>query len=393
MATPTEIELLICCARTHIDPATRDKMRSLVAKEIDWAYLIRKAWRHGTTPLLYRGLSSTLPQSVPGNVLDTLRSSFYENAARNLFLAGALVKLMDLFERHAIPAIPYKGPALAHSAYQDLALRQFGDLDVWVHPWDFYFSAQDLLIANGWRRISDYGWETGFMDSAGRVALDLHQGITDSGMPFDPGFERLWKRRTSIALAGALIPAFAPADHLIVLCAQLAKDLGTKRVRLAKLCDIAEFLRAHAGLDWDRTLGEARRTGCLYILLFCLGAAHEVLGAGLPDRILRELRAVPKLAAVVTHIEECLSYGATGRYSHPELFSRSRLHDEIRERLRDRLDRRYAYAVTPNAFDFRFVRLPRALFFLYLVVRPIRLLLKHGRRLLRRMVGMPIGDE
>ncbi|MGH9891867.1 MAG: nucleotidyltransferase domain-containing protein [bacterium] len=193
MATPPEIELLICCARTHIDPGTSDKIRTLVAKDIDWAYLIRKAWRQGTTPLLYLGLGSTLPRAVPENVLDTLRSSFHANAARNLFLAGELIRLVDLFDSHRIPAIAYKGPALAVSVYQNLALRQFSDLDILVHPWDFYFSAQDLLIAHGWRRISDYGWECGFVDSGGRVSLDLHQGITDSGMPFRLGFERLWR--------------------------------------------------------------------------------------------------------------------------------------------------------------------------------------------------------
>ncbi len=389
---PPEIEILIGCARTHIDPTTHDRMRALVARPIDWAYLIRKAWRHGTSPLLYRGLSETLPRAVPEGVLDTLRSSFYANAARNLFLAGELTKLMELFDRHAIPAIPYKGPALAASVYHNLALRQFTDLDILVHTWDFYFRAQDLLIAHGWRRVSDYGWESGFMDAGGRTVLDLHQAITDSGMAFDPGFERLWKRRTSIALAGATIPAFAPSDGLLILCAQLAKDVGTHRVQLAKLCDIAELVRDGADLDWDRSIAEARRLGCLHILLFGLRAVNEILGASLPDRVLRHIDAAPKLGSVVTHIKECLSYGAAGRYSRPELFTRARFNAEIRERWRDRLDPKYAYAVTPNVFDFRYVRLPRALFFLYAAVRPIRLVLKYGRRFLRRLLGRPLDD-
>ncbi len=390
MATPPEIELLICCARTHIDAGTREKIRTLVAKDLDWAYLIRKAWRQGITPLLYLGLGATLPRSVPTRVLETLRSSFHANAARNLFLGGELIKLMDLFRSHAIPAIPYKGPALAVSVYQNLALRQFSDLDLLVHTWDFHFRAQDLLIAHGWRRTSDYGWECGFVDSSGRVALDLHQGITDSGMPFRLGFERLWRRRASCSLAGAVIPTLAPSDGLIVLCAQLAKDVGTNRVQLAKLCDIAELVRICVSLDWDRTIDEARRLGCFYILFLGLRAVHEILDVTLPDKVLRKIHGVPDLASVVTHIKECLSYGATGRYSRPELFTRSRFHMEVRERLRDRLDPKYLYAITPNLFDYRFVRLPRSLFFLYHLVRPIRLFLKYGRELLRRLVVMSL---
>lgn len=134
--------------------------------------------------------------------------------------------------------IPYKGPALAVSVYQNLALRQFSDLDILVHTWDFHFTAQDLLIAHGWRRISDYGWETRFRDASGRVSLDLHQGITGSGMAFNLGFERACKRRTSISIAGAVIPAFAPSDGLIILCAQLAKDVGTNRIQLRSSCGL-----------------------------------------------------------------------------------------------------------------------------------------------------------
>ncbi len=393
MAVPPEIELLICCARTHFDPGMRHKMRTLVANGIDWPYLIRKAWRQGTTPLLYLGLSSILPRAVPESVLATLRSSFYANAARNLFLAGELIRLMDLFDRHGIRAIPYKGPALAVSVYQNLALRQFSDLDLLVHIWDFHFSAQDLLIAHGWRRISDYGWETGFVDATGRVSVDLHQGITDSGMPFKLGFERLWRRRASCSLAGALIPTLAPSDALIILSVQLAKDAGTNRVRLVKLCDIAELVRAPASLDWDRTIDEARRLGCLYILFLGLRAVHEVLDVTLPDQVSRKIHAVPKLASVATHIKECLFYGAAGRYSRPELFARCRFHLEVRERRCDRLDPKYLYAITPNLFDYRFVRLPRSLFFLYPLVRPIRLFCKYGRRMLRRMFLMPMVER
>jgi len=36
-----------------------------------------------------------------------------------------LLKLLDLFENHGIPAVPFKGPVLASSIYGDLSLRQF----------------------------------------------------------------------------------------------------------------------------------------------------------------------------------------------------------------------------------------------------------------------------
>ena len=46
-------------------------------------------------------------------------------------------------------AAPYKGPALAVQLYGNVALRQFSDLDILVHPRDVLL-ARDLLLAEGY---------------------------------------------------------------------------------------------------------------------------------------------------------------------------------------------------------------------------------------------------
>ena len=94
-----EVHLLLDCARTRLDAQRANRIKTLVSKDIDWAYLVRTAREHGVMPLLYRSLNSVCSDAVPKPTLEELREHFYANAGRNLFLAKELIKLLHLFER------------------------------------------------------------------------------------------------------------------------------------------------------------------------------------------------------------------------------------------------------------------------------------------------------
>ena len=104
--------------------------------------------RHGLVSLLYYQLSTICPESVPGALLNRLKTRFQANLAHNLFLTAELLKLLSLFENHGIPAVPFKGPVLASSVYGNLSLREFSDLDILIHREDFN-KAKDLLLLAG----------------------------------------------------------------------------------------------------------------------------------------------------------------------------------------------------------------------------------------------------
>ncbi len=54
-----ETELLVCCARTRLDPETTERIHSLTKNGIDWEYLVGAAARHRVMPLLCRSLEKT----------------------------------------------------------------------------------------------------------------------------------------------------------------------------------------------------------------------------------------------------------------------------------------------------------------------------------------------
>ena len=55
-----------------------------------------------------------------------------------------------------------------------------------------------------------------------------------------------------------MVPNLSPEDTLLMLSVQVTKD---RYLQLAKICDIAEFLRVHRSLNWAQTLKEAKRLG------------------------------------------------------------------------------------------------------------------------------------
>ena len=75
-----EIELLLCCARTQIDPMTVERIKVLLQQDIDWTYLIQTSACHGVMPLLYRSVNATCPEAVPRAILSQLRNFFHTNA-------------------------------------------------------------------------------------------------------------------------------------------------------------------------------------------------------------------------------------------------------------------------------------------------------------------------
>ena len=120
----------------------RDQVRSLLRGDLDWLLVTERAIQNRVLSLLYRNVSATCPEAVPAPVLEQLRKHFNAVAARNRVRSQELRRLVEVLAGQGIRCVPFKGPTLAISAYQDLALREFSDLDILVHREDV-FEVQD----------------------------------------------------------------------------------------------------------------------------------------------------------------------------------------------------------------------------------------------------------
>jgi hypothetical protein len=364
-----EVELLLCCARTHIDSETAERIETLLQQDIDWAYLIQTAGSHGVIPLLYQSLSTTSPEAVPKAILSQLRNYFHTNAQRNLFMTGELLKLLNLFEQHEIRVIPFKGPVLAASVYGNLALRQFCDLDILVHQRDIV-RAKNLLICEGYQLHHELIWQSCFVNKDSRVNVELHQRITPLHFSLQLDFDGLWQRLEPISLAGKTVPNFAPEDLLLILCIYVSRDFMERRERLAQNCDVAELIRSHQSMDWNQVMEQARLLGCQRILFLGLLLVTDLLGTTLPEKVLQKMQSSPVVKLLAAQVGKQLFCETKDK---PKLFEGSRFYLRARERLQDKV----LFFITPNFEDRMFLPLPSFLGFLYYLIRPIRLVAKY----------------
>jgi hypothetical protein len=387
MPARPEVELLLACARTQQDVEVEQHIRGLLDGALDWEYIVQLARRHRTTPLLYSTLHRLFPDAVPADTLRQLREDYRAGAQHSLKLTGELVKLLELFDAHGIPALPLKGPTLAAVAYDNLSLRQFDDLDILVPEADV-LRAKALFIARGYtaelalagtREIAYLRsqYEYHFERDDGEVIVGLHFHVRPRYFSFALTPAALWQRRVRALVAGKQIWSMAHEDHLLTLCVH-----GTHHYwqRLAWLCDIAELIRHHPDIHWSQLIERAAELGNLRALLLGLALAHDLLGAPVPESILLRARQDALLLRLARDVQQRLPQIEDDPAG---LLKGALFHLKAIERAKDRL--RYCVLLTllPTAEDWALFPLPAPLTFVYSLLRPFRLAGTYGAGLLR----------
>lgn len=384
MPTPPEVVLLLYCARAHLDAEACDRIRAALQAEIDWERLLRTAFRHRVTPLLYQSLLTAAPEAVPKDILTKLQGFYLFNGLRNDRRARELLDLLKLLAARGIGAIPFKGPVLAEDVYGSLHLRQFVDVDVLISKSDVGRAGR-LLLEHGYRRsVQESQLSEAQQEVYARLThqnafwrpdeevegvmhvVELQWSFASRyfSSPLDP--RRVRERQSCAVLAGTPVPSFGREDLVLLLCLHGARHLWRQ---LQWVCDIAEFIRTYEDVDWFRLFRRAQRIGMERILLLGLLLAHDLAGAPLPPPSQARLRAHPVVRVLAREVQERMFLEEQPPSS--ALLIR-RFHFRARERARDKA--RYAFfAFTPTPKDWAFLALPRALSFFYYLLRPIRI--------------------
>lgn len=378
-----ETELLLAAASVADPQLSRELAPILLTQAPDWDALLHKADRHRLKPLLCRFLESVLPLAVPPNVLSALRQTRQDNTQYNLHLTGELWSLLELFSAQGIEALPIKGPTLAMLAFDDLAGREFLDLDLLIAEQDLPRIAE-LLVARGyhpWIQLEAVYDETfrritnvlEFLHSEKCILVEVHWKLSVGLLPLD--LSEAWRERRLVQTSpgGKRMHTFAPEPLLVYLCVHAAKHCWS---RLNWAADIAWLLKRQTAFDWEYVLTLARQQRCSRTLRLGLFLANNLLAAQLPPKVKAELEAdgvVKKLAHRVVYWWTLPAAEAPGPNSG--LVERNRFFFAMQDDWRRRLCYLSRLLLAPNLNDWKFVRLPVKLIYLYVLLRPVRFLL------------------
>src|ERR1700686_1836989 len=92
-----ELELILCCARTHSDEATSGRVRALLHGELNWSDVVAISFQHHVAPFLYQNLRLTAEELVPTFWLESMRQYVRESSGLSLVLLSELVCIQGIF--------------------------------------------------------------------------------------------------------------------------------------------------------------------------------------------------------------------------------------------------------------------------------------------------------
>lgn len=375
-----EWSALLAACSVLPDDERHARLRALAQQPIRCEPLFALADRHGMQPLLCHALSGVV-DVLPPDAARALKENQQANLYKAMLLSRELLRILNHFAVLDIPAMPYKGLALAETLYGDLALRQAGDIDLLILPQDFArvreaarelgYTPHTRLPAQHERAYLKSGYECSFDGPAGPNLLEVQWAIQPKFYAIDFDIAAIFERAVTVTVAGQPMRSPSPEDLFLILAAHAAKHVWG---RLIWLSDLARLMRL-PNLDWNWIASQAKTLGLVRILQISMLLSERMLESAAPPAA--ALFAAD--AATSALADEIQTHFLGESPYNVESFAYFRLMLRLRERPTDRWRFLHRLALTPGPGEWNAIRLPAPLTPLYRLVRLSRL----AARLLR----------
>ncbi|AZS16349.1 nucleotidyltransferase family protein [Paenibacillus lutimineralis] len=291
---------------------------------------------HRVVPLVWRNLEKLkITSRLESTVRRTMRSVCADVAHRNQSFYKEIQKVNHAFSQIGIKALLLKGAALAPLLYQDITLREFGDVDYLIRLEDATI-IKEALLRLGYVQGS-YNPDTQQVIPVKRKEEIYRQMHTHELVEFikpnpdNPGFafmidlnhaifwrtDKLSRERfqidseifmnnaKSVDILGSKVYTMSPEHMLLQLCAHFYSeavyflwDKDWKRnkseVCLYRFCDIREFINA-LPVDWKLLLDLCRLHQLEEPVYFSLASVRNILDTDVPEAFMNALHVDPRV--------------------------------------------------------------------------------------------------
>jgi len=298
LTSSPENELLLACTQTDFQPATVQK---LVQQNLDWEGFLEKGIQSGLSPMIYSKLKKAgATCHGPQSVIDRFEGLYYGYTLENSKLYRTLGVLLSAFSKENIPIIVLKGAALAEYVYEEIGLRPMFDVDLLIRMEDIpaaehlleqlQYLPQAIRHPKEWYRTFHHHIVP-YASPDGSLILELHHHIVPPSEPVTFPIIDMWQRARPARIASVPTLVLSWEDMLLHLCLHATLE-HYFRGKLNALCDMAKVInRFKDEIDWPQLLDSARSYQVGKYLYYALWLSREMVGAVVPDTVLRELKA------------------------------------------------------------------------------------------------------
>ncbi|HFS85393.1 MAG TPA: hypothetical protein ENK72_02115 [Epsilonproteobacteria bacterium] len=371
--------LTACCQVVSSEEKVTKNLQGLELER-----LVAVAQQHAVFPLLYQNLqkyerSLTLPELFK----QKLQQLYLGIVQYNMLLSSELHRIVARCQASGLTLVSFKGPVLASLAYGGISLRQYGDIDLLIDPKELQ-SVTRILSSEGYQaelemdeeELEHYSHSTnvlGFYHATYGIRVEIHWQLTGRNYVVDwSAVDPLGSRETVTLQEGNGLSTLSREIHFVYLCVHGAKHLFE---RLLWVADIDRMARGFKDNRWQEVWKTAKILGVERMVCFALLLTNKLLHTPYPQWVMERIVS----GEIEASVEKVIRY----RFAKEiELsgFAQFRLLLSLYG-IRKKAAFIYHAWFSVNNVDINYYKLPKSLGFLYLLLRPVRLVNKH---LLRR---------
>lgn len=369
-----EQKLIVILCKIKPSPEDLDFLSSSLKKSINWEYIYHFSQNNSISSLVYSNILKYAEENVSDDVLQYFREFSIKNTKKNLFLVTVLGKLVHDLNDLGILAVPYKGPALSYLIYNDITIREFTDLDIFVYKKDIN-QVNEYLLGNSYNPqfnmqghsehyyLNSRYYYMNFVRKDGNVAIDLHWASADRNYSFSRPLEYYYEKLQSLEFLNHSYKVHGTEDLFLLLCIHGAKHNWSM---FNWTTDLANLVAVKPDIDYEYIMEESDDIGCKSMTAFSLGSLKNLFNLDIPEikiGLKANKRIEDKRLSLVSYIFRHQINNHKSVSIIPELFD-------------SYADKAYYYLnkyIYPTPIELSMVNLSKRWFFLYFLIRIIRI--------------------
>jgi Uncharacterised nucleotidyltransferase len=251
--------------------------------------------RDGTESL--KGLLPLIFAATRGHdvvVEATLQTCLHIAALREELRTSAyrkiLTQVLTGYATQRIPAIVFRGAALADTVYASPSLRHCGSIDVLING-PGSSAAVTSLLSLGFSQLGEVDgreWKEVALKHDSGLPLHLHLALFQDTY-YSVSFDDLWMQSQIQAIAGVPVRVLSPTETLLQVCGEAF--FSRSRESLLWVFDSWFTIHKYPDVDWERLFAAVRRSHLELPLSVTIGYLVEQLDAPIPASFVERLYA------------------------------------------------------------------------------------------------------
>ncbi len=380
----TEIALVLLCCRVHFNTETRPALQNFINKHpINWARVQSLSGYHRIDPMIFGILGNA---TLPNEVAEQIKQKRLYLIQKNFKQALETERLIELLSKNNIDCRPYKGPTFSKQFYGDIVSRESSDIDLVISPRGFGtiislmrkegYSFENQLEYDYFGE-SIYEREKGlefnkYKDGHRNFHVEFHWRISPNNVSVKKeAHSLLFQRGEEIVLTKTPLKALNRNAHFVAMF--IHHSCNDAFCVLRNIIDIGQIRKCNTFTNEDKiyisnTLKNLSLWRAASVCTFLCG---ELLGVSLFLSPKKESTIRPPIKRFFT--ERLLHQKMLGKHAEVTPFKKSNYY--LKETNYEKIKYIFTcvkYRFIPSSKDIRMYRLPKKLYFLYMLLKPFR---------------------